>query len=117
MAIDFVDICTPPALHSGPMLDAIRPRVARALRKPFLLDPIVLDVVRRRAAERGVAVPAVHNWKYAPIIRHATEALLAGAIGPLRRVEIETCRTREAAGADPARPNWRRDSASRAAAS
>lgn len=111
MAIDFVDICTPPALHSGPMLDAIARGWHVLCEKPFLLDPVILGVVRRRAAERGVAVLPVHNWKYAPIIRHATEALLAGAIGPLRRVEIETCRTGEAAGADAARPNWRRDSA------
>jgi predicted dehydrogenase len=111
MTIDFVDICTPPALHHEPMLDAIARGWHVLCEKPFLLDPIVLDVVRRLAAERGVAVLPVHNWKHAPIIRRATETLLAGAIGPLRRVEIETCRTREAAGADPARPDWRRDSA------
>jgi predicted dehydrogenase len=111
MTIDFVDICTPPALHQQPMLDAIARGWHVLCEKPFLLDPIVLDVVRRLAADRGLAVLPVHNWKYAPIIRRATEALHAGVIGPLRRVEIETCRTREAAGADLARPNWRRDSA------
>jgi len=111
MTIDFVDICTPPALHHEPMLDAIARGWHVLCEKPFLLDPIVLDVVRRLAADRGVAVLPVHNWKHAPIIQRATETLLAGAIGPLRRVEIETCRTREAAGADPARPDWRRDSA------
>jgi predicted dehydrogenase len=110
MAIDFVDICTPPALHPGPMLDAIARGWHVLCEKPFLLDPIVLDVVRRLAAGRGVAVLPVHNWKYAPIIRTATEALLAGAIGSLRRVEIDTRRTREAVCADPARPSWRRDS-------
>lgn len=111
MPIDFVDICTPPALHPQPMLDAVARGWHVLCEKPFLLDPQVLAVVRRLAAERGVAVLPVHNWKYAPIIRRATEALGAGAIGVLERVEIETCRLREAVSADPARPNWRRDSA------
>ena len=111
MSIDFLDICTPPALHAEPMLDAIDRGWHVLCEKPFLLDPVVLDNVRLRAGERGVAVLPVHNWKYAPIIRCATDALRAGAIGELRRVEIETCRTRDAASADPARPNWRRDRA------
>lgn len=111
MSIDFVDICTPPAFHAQPMLDAIARGWHVLCEKPFLLDPVVLDVVGRCAAERGVAVYPAHNWKYAPIIRRATAALASGAIGALRRVEIETFRTRDAASADPARPNWRRDSA------
>ncbi len=53
----------------------------------------------------------VHNWKYAPIVRRATAALRDGAIGTLRRVEIDTRRLRDCAVEDPERPNWRRDPA------
>lgn len=110
-SIDFVDICTPPAFHPQPMLDAIARGWHVLCEKPFLLDPGVLGTVRTRASDAGVAVMPVHNWKYAPIVRRATAALDAGAIGTLRRVEIETDRLRDAASADPTRPNWRRDPA------
>jgi predicted dehydrogenase len=109
--IDFIDICTPPALHPQPMLEAINRRWHVLCEKPFLLDPVVVEVVRANAAAAGVAVVPVDNWKYAPIVRRATDALRSGAIGELRQVEIETSRLRNAPSADPARPNWRRDAA------
>jgi predicted dehydrogenase len=109
--IDFVDICTPPALHGEPMLDALARGWHVLCEKPFLLDLSELEKVRSLARERGCAVVPVHNWKYAPIVRRATEILRAGAIGELRGVEIETLRVEDCAAADPDRPNWRRDPA------
>lgn len=109
--IDFVDICTPPALHGEPMLDALGRGWHVLCEKPFLLDLVELEKARALARERGRAVVPVHNWKYAPIVRRATEMLRAGAIGQLRGVEIETLRVQDCAVADPDRPNWRRDPA------
>ncbi|MGE5246583.1 MAG: Gfo/Idh/MocA family protein [Betaproteobacteria bacterium] len=109
--VDFVDVCTPPALHGAPMLAAVARGWHVLCEKPFLLDPAMVDEVRQCAARAGVAVLPVHNWKYAPILRRATEILRAGAIGRLRRVEIEVLRLRDCAVADPERPNWRRDPA------
>jgi predicted dehydrogenase len=109
--IDFVDICTPPALHGEPMLDALARGWNVLCEKPLLLDPVELEKVRGLARENRRAVVSVHNWKYAPIIREATELLRSGAIGPLRQVEIETLRIQDCAVADPEHPNWRRDPA------
>jgi predicted dehydrogenase len=109
--IDFVDICTPPALHGEPMLDALARGWNVLCEKPLLLDLVELEKARNLAQERGRAVVPVHNWKYAPIVRRATESLRSGAIGPLREVEIETLRIQDCAVADPDRPNWRRDPA------
>jgi predicted dehydrogenase len=109
--IDFIDICTPPALHAEPMLAALASGWHVVCEKPFLLDPVVLAHVRARASERGLAVVPVHNWKHAPIVRDATTRLRAGAIGRLVRVDIEVERLRDFTGADPIRPNWRRDPA------
>jgi predicted dehydrogenase len=106
---DFIDICTPPALHADPMLAAIRRGLHVICEKPLLLDPVLIEAVRERARDSGVVVIPVHNWKYAPIVRCATTALTAAAIGRLRRVEIETVRLRAAATAETGRPNWRRD--------
>ncbi|HYJ06048.1 MAG TPA: Gfo/Idh/MocA family oxidoreductase, partial [Chthoniobacterales bacterium] len=109
--IDFVDICTPPAFHGGPMLDAVARGWNVLCEKPLLLDPVELEKVRGLAHESGRAVVPVHNWKYAPIILQATKLLRSGAIGPLHRLEIETLRIHDCAAADPNHPNWRLDPA------
>jgi predicted dehydrogenase len=109
--IDFVDICTPPALHGEPMLDALARGRNVLCEKPLLLNLIELEKARNLARDRGRAIVPVHNWKYAPIIRRATEILRSGAIGGLREVEIETLRVEDCAVADPDHPNWRRDPA------
>ena len=109
--IDFVDICTPPALHAAPILAALERGWHVICEKPFLLETADVDAVRRTAMRAGRAVVPVHNWKYAPLVQHATELLAAGAIGRLRRVSIETLRQRDCAVSDPERPNWRRDAA------
>lgn len=107
--IDFVDICTPPALHGEPMLDALKRGWNVLCEKPLLLDQAELEKVRALSRETGRAVVPVHNWKYAPIIRRATEALRSGAVGELSEVEIETLRLEDCAAVDPANPNWRRN--------
>jgi len=109
--IDFVDICTPPALHGEPIRAALTRGWNVLCEKPLLLDPDELENVRSLARESGRAIVPVHNWKYAPIIRRGTEALRAGAIGELRELQIETRRIEDCAAIDPAHPNWRRDPA------
>jgi predicted dehydrogenase len=107
--IDFVDICTPPAFHGDPMLEALGRGWNVLCEKPLLLDSVQLEQVRCLAQESGRAVMPVHNWKYAPIVKRATELLRSGRIGPLRDVEIETLRMRDCAAAGSNHPNWRRD--------
>jgi predicted dehydrogenase len=109
--VDFVDICTPPALHGEPMLDALARGWNVLCEKPLLLDLVELEKARGAAREAGRAVVPVHNWKYAPIVKRATEMLRSDTIGPLREVEIETLRIQDCAVADPDHPNWRRDPA------
>jgi len=109
--IDFVDICTPPALHGEPMLDALARGWNVLCEKPLLLHLVELENARSLARKAGRAVVPVHNWKYAPIVRRATAMLRSGAFGQLREVGIETLRVQDCAVADPDHPNWRRDPA------
>ncbi len=109
--LDFVDICTPPSLHGGAILRALGRGWHVLCEKPLLLDSGELEKVRAAAERAARAIVPVHNWKYAPIVRRATELLRTGAIGRLRAVEIETLRLQDCAVADPAHPNWRRDPA------
>jgi predicted dehydrogenase len=109
--IDFVDICTPPALHGAPMREALNHGWNVLCEKPLLLDLGELEQLRSLAQKSGRAIVPVHNWKYAPIIRRATEAVRSGAIGKLGEVEIETLRIEDCAAVDPDHPNWRREPA------
>ena len=109
--IDFVDICTPPSLHTEPMLEALGRGWNVLCEKPLVLDPVDLEQVREAACAADRAVVPVHNWKYAPIIQQATTALRSGAIGELREIRIETLRIEDCAAIDPNHPNWRRDPA------
>ncbi|MFN2621714.1 MAG: Gfo/Idh/MocA family protein [Chthoniobacterales bacterium] len=109
--IDFVDICTPPALHGAPMRDALAHGWNVLCEKPLLLELGEFEEMRSLGRESRRAVVPVHNWKYAPIILRATEALRAAAIGELQTVEIETLRIEDCAAVDPDHPNWRREPA------
>jgi predicted dehydrogenase len=109
--IDFVDVCTPPALHGEPMRMALEHGWDVLCEKPLLLDLEEVESVRSLARESGRSVVPVHNWKYAPIIRRATDALRSGIIGKLREIQIETLRIEDCAAIDPDHPNWRREPA------
>jgi predicted dehydrogenase len=111
IALDFIDICTPPAKHLEPMLEAISRGWHVLCEKPLLLNQGDVEEVTKRASAADLAVLPVHNWKYAPIIRRATELLRAGTIGNLRELEITTLRVGDAATADSSQPGWRRDPA------
>ncbi|HKP93797.1 MAG TPA: Gfo/Idh/MocA family oxidoreductase, partial [Chthoniobacterales bacterium] len=110
-SVDFVDICAPPALHAELILDALGRDWNVLCEKPLVLELADIDKIRQAAGMSGRAVLPVHNWKYAPIIRRASEALGEGSIGRLQRVEIETLRFEDCAAFDPANPNWRRNPA------
>jgi predicted dehydrogenase len=107
--LDFVDICTPPSWHGEMILGALARGWNVLCEKPLVLDLNELEQVRSLAAESELAVVPVHNWKYAPIIRQATQMLRAGDIGTLDEIEIQTLRIEDCAAADPNNPNWRRD--------
>jgi len=109
--IDFVDICTPPALHGDAMVAAIARGWHVVCEKPFLIERAAFARALAGAHDRRLALVPVHNWKYAPIVRDATARLRTGVIGQLERVEISVERLKDFKGADPLRPNWRRDPA------
>ena len=109
--IDFVDICTPPALHADAVLNALGHGWNVICEKPLFLDAAEFELARKKADATRRCIFPIHNWKFAPIIKHATELLSTGEIGRLSRVEIETQRVHDCEVSDPDRPNWRRDPA------
>jgi predicted dehydrogenase len=102
LAIDFVDICTPPAHHADEILECAANGWHVLCEKPLVTDSRRLQEI----TAASVAIVPVHNWKYAPIIRRATELLKSGTIGELREVEVTVLRTQPAASAER---DWRGD--------
>jgi predicted dehydrogenase len=105
--VDFVDICTPPALHLSPMRSALQRGVHVLCEKPFLLDlPAFEEVVELSRANQVCAFPA-HNWKYAPMVQLANRQVRRGTLGPTRRVELCTYRQGHCKGTEGEAEDWR----------
>lgn len=109
--IGFIDVCTPPALHVDAILAGLDRRCHVLCEKPLVLRREAIDAIRATSVEHDLAVVPAHNWKYAPILRRATELLRAGAIGSLKRVDIVTTRTQAAVPVGGPARNWRTDPA------
>ncbi len=94
--LDFVDIATPPASHAGLIRLALESGVHVLCEKPLVTRADDVDGIADLAHRRRLAVHTVHNWRNAPGVRAITAALSDGAIGPARRIEWATLRTRPA---------------------
>jgi predicted dehydrogenase len=95
-ALDFLDVCTPPALHEGGILQACRHGLHVLCEKPLTFTAGALQRIMAAASAADVLVFPVHNWKYAPIFQALKRLLIAGVIGTPSVVEFTTLRTKPA---------------------
>ena len=105
VSIDFVDICAPPAAHAGLTLEALDLNLHAIVEKPPVLTPAEFEMVARAARTKQRVVLPVHNWRHAPALRDAADAVRRGAIGTLRSATIDVWRV--GACASPGLPTWR----------
>ena len=110
-AVDFVDICTPPASHAPLIRQALERGVHVLCEKPLVGALDDLAPLVRLAAKTGRVLHTVHNWHHAPIVRRTTELIREGRIGRVNHVVWHTLRTRPAAVGDERGGNWRVDPA------
>jgi predicted dehydrogenase len=104
--LDFVDICTPPALHSSAIRPALEAGVHVLCEKPLVLFSTELASLGALARERDRVLATVHNWRHAPVLLRATELVRSGAVGSVLRLRWETLRDKPAASSGQA-DNWR----------
>lgn len=93
-ALDFVDICTPPASHGALIRRAVDAGLDVLCEKPLIIQPE--DAVALVTTRAGRVVHSVHNWLQAPICRKITSLVAEGAIGSVRSIDWQTLRTRPA---------------------
>ncbi|MFQ5656002.1 MAG: Gfo/Idh/MocA family protein [Candidatus Methylomirabilales bacterium] len=110
-ALDFVDICTPPATHVGLIRTALHHGLHILCEKPLVSRREDLDAVSELLANDDRVVSTVHNWHKAPIIRKVGELLGQRAIGEIQRCTWQTLRTKPASAVEARDGNWRVDPA------
>lgn len=110
-ALDFVDICTPPATHAGLIRAALRRGLHVLCEKPLVCRIEELVGLLGSVAETDRALCTVHNWHHAPLVRFVRDLLRREAIGEVTRVRWRTLRTKPAVTGDGRSGNWRLDPA------
>lgn len=106
-AVDFVDICTPPACHASLIREALRRGLHVLCEKPLVCSLDDARSLAELAAVRGRVLYTVDNWHHAPLVRRTGELLRQGEIGAVTRVVWHTLRTRPAPAGDATSGNWR----------
>ena len=109
--LDFADICSPPAMHAGLIRACLERGVHVLCEKPLVLSREELDPLAAMARGKGLALATVHNWRNAPILAAAQDAIERGVLGEVRSCRWETLRQRPAAAASEGEVNWRVDPA------
>ena len=105
---DFLDICSPSALHSDQARRALERGYHVLCEKPLVLDRPQAERLREAALRSGRTLMPVHNYRHSPVLRRVSELLREGAIGMLRRVHLEVHRPTHARGVSEWDPHWRR---------
>ncbi len=106
-ALDYVDICTPPATHAGLIRSALRLGLHVLCEKPLVLRPEDLLELAEVAEERDRVLYTVHNWNHAPILAKVGELIREGAVGQIHRSLWKAIRSEPAGTADRETGNWR----------
>jgi predicted dehydrogenase len=98
-ALDFLDISSPPAMHAASAELALRAGVHVIVEKPLCLEAGELLRLSNLAARSDRLLMCVHNWKYSPALRRASELISAGRIGRVEHVSLVRMRNAPAGSA------------------
>ncbi|HKA37310.1 MAG TPA: Gfo/Idh/MocA family oxidoreductase [Thermoanaerobaculia bacterium] len=110
-SVHFADIASPPAMHAGLIRACLERGVHVLCEKPLVLSREELDPLAALARGKGLALATVHNWRNAPILAAAQDAIGRGVLGEVRSCRWETLRRKPAAAASEGEVNWRVDPA------
>ena len=108
---DFVDICSPPAMHAELIRESLSRGAHVLCEKPLVLSREGLEPLATLARAKGLTLATVHNWRNAPVLAAAQDAIERGALGEIRSCRWETLRVKPAAAATEGEANWRVDPA------
>lgn len=86
-APDAIVIATPSALHTGPLLHAIRKGIAIYIEKPVVTTQEDIALIRQTIASTGLRAPALvgHNLRFLPSLQRMHAMVRDDVIGPVHR--------------------------------
>ena len=104
--LDFIDICTPPALHGESVIKACQSGIHILCEKPLITSLEEYREAKQLTLKKGVTLFTIHSWKYAPLFLKIEEILKEGKLGEVFYAELNTFRS------EPSRivgegENWR----------
>ncbi len=109
--VDFVDVATPPAMHSDIILEALSMGKHVLCEKPLVLCSGELSRIHQHIETSGRCVVTVHNWRYSPIMQEIGRVVESGGLGRLKEIEYVVTRLQPsiAVGEGDSGDNWRLD--------
>jgi predicted dehydrogenase len=108
-ALDFVDIATPPSVHTDIAMAALAAGVHVLCEKPLCTTVADATALLDQAQRVERVLFPCHNYRHAPVIKAVREVLDSGAIGRVHTVTLQTFRNTHARGVADWRPDWRRE--------
>lgn len=107
VALDVLDICTPPRHHLEVIVAAISAGCDVVCEKP-VLDWSEIDSFLELMRGRQSVVWPCHNYRFAPGVGRLREAVVGAELGRPIHLKLDTLRTHPAPGASLYGANWRR---------
>ena len=88
IALDIVDVCTPPQAHKEVVLKAIERGVHAFVEKPFVLQYLDAIEVIEKAKSKGVKIGVTVNYLFTPTMTKARRLINRGDLGKIKRADI-----------------------------
>lgn len=108
-ALDFVDVCTPPAAHAEIALAALGEGLHVLCEKPLATSVADARAMLSRASEVGRVIYPAHNYRHAPVIKAVRSILEEGTLGSIHLATLDTFRATHARGTPEWNEHWRRE--------
>jgi predicted dehydrogenase len=107
--LDFIDICLPPSMHVGSIMQGLKANCHVLCEKPFVLDLASFGQILEQAAKSDRLIYPSHNYKFSPVMKRLVREVQSPKFGRLLRGYFLTRRRGHARGVPEWKPDWRRD--------
>lgn len=106
--IDFVDIATPPYVHTEIILSASERSIHVICEKPLVPDENEAEKIRIAAVTNKTVIFPILNYKRSPLVQKIKQTIESGEIGQLKFIALNVLRPSHREGAPEWIPDWRR---------
>lgn len=106
--IDFVDIATPPYVHTEIILSASERNIHTICEKPIVINADDIETIRNAAIKNKTVIFPILNYKLSPLVKKIKEIVQSGGIGKIETITLNVFRPSHREGVSEWFPHWRR---------